>query len=152
MDVELGFLLMAAPGRFIILEPAIYGLKQMLGMADPMAEAVEGAGGALQGLFGDIHALAQVSNPDKLAMVFSHVLKDLLRGKHSLVVEGASILIGGAESTHQYYTREWAPHLTALKRYPAPKVITVVHRLYRKPPALPEADYFFGRMSATFLV
>jgi hypothetical protein len=127
MDVLLGFMLFAAPGWFFILKPAIFGLKQMLGMVDPTAEAVESMGVALQGLFADIRALAQASNPDKLATVFSHVLKDLFSGKKSLVVKDAAILIGGAEATYQHYTRQWAPHLTALKSYPAPKMITVVH-------------------------
>ncbi len=130
MDYDgLSWLILAylAATWMIILKPAWFGLRQMLGRVDPLAEAMAGVRSALAKLFVDIKGLAEASNTDRLVALGSQSLEDLFGGKAGQVVQDVDLLIRRAPATYRDFQERWAPQLQVINTDPAPKVIVTVH-------------------------
>ncbi len=111
----------------VILKPAWFGLRQMLGRVDPLAEAMAGVRSSLAKLFVDIKGLAEASNTDRLVTLGTQSLEDLFGGKAGQVVQDVDLLMRRAPSVYRDFQERWAPQLQAINADSAPMVITTVH-------------------------
>ena len=138
-----GFILFLVPAWYFVLKPALCGLNQALGRADPLAEAMDGLRGALGELFADIKGLAQASVPGLLAKAALGTLEDLFAGRAAEAARDIALLIDRAGSTWRAYQERWEPCLTAVEGYPAAQIIAEVHGFWSwlsSPEVLPVAQ------------
>ncbi len=116
-----------APAWFALFLPAWFGLRQMLGRVDPMAEAMEGVRTSLVDLFADIGVLAETSKSDKLTKMGTRGILDVLAGKGGQVVDDAVLLLARGMQTYREFQDRWAPKLEGVKTLPPRQVILAVH-------------------------
>jgi len=95
-----GFVLFLVLAWFTILKPAVFGLRQALGQADPLAEAMAGVREGLKEIFGDIQSLSRASLPEQLVKVTRCAIEDLFSGKATAAAKDAAILISRAKATY----------------------------------------------------
>ena len=122
-----GYIIFMVLGWYAIFKPSWFGLRQMLGRVDPLAEAMAGVRSALSKLFVDIKGLAEASNADYLATAGKQGLADLFGGKGGQVLEDVELLLLRAPTTYRNFQVRWAPKLQTINSDPAPKALMTVH-------------------------
>jgi len=122
-----GYVIFIILGWFPIIQPAWFGLQQMLGRVDPLAEAMAGVRSALSRLFRDIRDLGEASNTDRMVILGRQGLEDLLLGKFGQVVQDVDLLIRRAPATYSEFQERWASQLKAINNDPAPQAIITIH-------------------------
>ena len=130
-ELILGLLLVLAPGWFTILKPAWFGLRQMLGRVDPLAEAMAGVRTSLADLFVDIKGLAEATDTQRIMDIGGRGLKDMFTGKGAAVLQDTKILLQNGVETYSAFQERWAPQLKAMQELPAHQAIVVVHGFWQ---------------------
>ncbi len=122
-----GLLICLAIGWSTILKPAWFGLLQMLGRVDPLAEAMAGLRSALAWLFVDIKGLAEASKSELLVTVGAQSLEDLFGGNATQVVHDVDLLIRRGKATFDQFQGQWLPQFKAVRTESPQRVISAVH-------------------------
>ena len=135
-----GFVFFLVLGWFTILGPAVFGLRQAIGQADPLADAMAEVGKGLRMIFGDLQALARASLPELLARMASGTIDDLFGGRAAVAGKDAATLIARAGVTCREFQDTWEHRLETLEDCPVRETIATVHGFWtwlQSPEVLP---------------